>query len=290
MKHYLLTTAFTLLAVCSAYASSIEVRVKTLHRIASENAACLDGCLIKANHVLKTASSPERLGKFIVRSMIKNAISYHESLPSSVPMSWSPRLHRAGIRLEEYHRQLISGDPFNINGFIETIEWIRAYTNETARNFVRHASHVAKDSDMYNYYMVLAKEYDVKTNRLDKLLGNAKTYKNALNSGTGFILTAKKKWFGRLNARGISINRLAGLGLGALAVVAGEFFFAERISAASLDDFDVEVSPEEYDLFYSAVEMERDRLLPYLESSGNLEDQALALEIRSEIEAEGEQD
>ena len=60
------------------------------------------------------------------------------------------------------------------------------------------------------------------------------------------------------------------------------------MSAATLDDFDVEVSPEEYEVFYSAVEMERDRLLPYLENSDDLEDQDLALQIRSEIEAERE--
>ena len=65
-----------------------------------------------------------------------------------------------------------------------------------------------------------------------------------------------------------------------------EFFFAEPMSAATLDDFDVEVSPEEYEVFYAAVEMERDRLLPYLENSDDPEDRDLAFEIRRTIEEE----
>ena len=133
----------------------------------------------------------------------------------------------------------------------------------------------------------LTRKY-VRIYRLDKLLGSAKTYENALNSGTGFLLIAKRTWFGITfdSSKRITIRRLAGAAIFPIVAVLGEFFFAEPMSAATLDNFDVEVSPEEYDLFYAAVEMERDRLLPYLENSDDLEDRDLFLQIRSEIETE----
>ena len=71
----LLTTFVSWAVLSCAYGETLKLRVETLHRIASENVACLDGCRILGNHVIEVVGSPTRLGKFIAASMIDNAIT-----------------------------------------------------------------------------------------------------------------------------------------------------------------------------------------------------------------------
>ena len=289
MKHYLFTTAFALLAMFSAYGSDVRVslRVETLHRIATENAASLEGCRILGEkgcrilgeHVVEMVSSPEKLGKAIAHTMVSHlSILRKKTWPFSYRMSNRPALfsdsdkaafRSIGDSVREYRRQLRDTGHFDIDKFIGTVEELREHAVK---------KHVVAG---------LTPPYSVTSS--DILLKTANTYKNALNSGTGFILTIKEKASmfrtgSRETRRMISIGRLVGTVALPIVGVLAEFFFAEPLEAATLDDFDVEVSPEEYELFYAAVEMERDRLLPYLENSDNPEDRDLALEIRSEIE------
>ena len=135
----------------------------------------------------------------------------------------------------------------------------------------------------------MIKRLDRQKNHLSNLLNSLRVYKESLKTRSAFVLEAALiPRQARLDSHSaISIKKAAGkvFGLGFLAVVS-EFFFAEPISAATLGRFDVEVTAEEYDVFYAAVEMERDRLLSYLENSDDPEDRDLALEIGREIEAE----
>ena len=295
MQHYLLTTVFALFATCSAYASGKErVKVETLHRIASENAACLEGCRILGKHVIKTAGTPEKMGKFIARSLIHEAISLH-GYSSLMPLEVR-QFRRMRNFLSEYNRELSRSGHFDIDGFIGKVEELQDYTTKSAtelgnankKQFLEMLPPAPGHNSAHSLKFTgsLTVIYDRKVNRLAKLLENAKTYRNAISSGSGFILsinTRRKRYAGLDITRGISITRLAG---SIFFIILGEFFFSERVSAASLDDFDVEVSSEEYEVFYSAVEMERDRLLSNLENSDDPEDREVALEIRSEIEEE----
>ncbi len=292
MKGHLFTTAFALLATCSVYASARErMKVETLHRIASENAACLEGCRILGKNVIKTVGTPEKMGKFIARSLINEAISLHHYL--SILPAEVRQFKRMRNSLFEYNRELSRTNHFDIDGFIGKVEELQDYTSKAATELGNVSKEQVSEmlpsspghksaASLRVLNSSLTTMYDLKVDRLAKLLENAKTYKNAINSGSGFILNIniKRKRYSGLETRGIRITRLAG----PILFILGEFFFSERISAASLDDFDIEVSPQEYELFYAAVEMERDRLLPYLENSDNPESRDLALQIRSEIE------
>ena len=100
----------------------VRVRVETLHRAASENAACLNGCRILGRHVIGTASSPEKLGKFIARAMIQEAISLHKSVLDSIDAT---SFQRMGNSLDEYRRQFSRTGHFDIDRFIGTVEELR---------------------------------------------------------------------------------------------------------------------------------------------------------------------
>ena len=52
----------------------ISEKIMTLHRIASENVACLSGCRIAGEHIIDTAGHPDSLGRFIARAMLDDAI------------------------------------------------------------------------------------------------------------------------------------------------------------------------------------------------------------------------
>ena len=233
-----------------------------MHRIASENAVCLKGCRILGEHVIDMAGSPDKLGKFIARAMLQRATYIHQSL--YVPNIYSEErkfFQRIGNSLDQYHAQLHYNAHFDIDGFIGTVEELRDHhvnARARARSIIYTRPLTSSIPNLPNELI----DYNLATSRLDDLLENAKTYKKALTSGSGFLLTATRR-FGRFSSKGIAIRRLARAAVLPIVAVVAEFFFAEPMSAATLDDFDVEVSPEEYEVFYAAVEMERDRLLPY---------------------------
>ena len=236
----------------------LKIRVETLDRIASDNAACLDGCRILGKDVADSVGSPERLGKFIARAMIADANSYVRTafIPSRTLLS-------AQHSLNVMHRDLLSFGRFDIDRFVEIAQKLKDDSIASRKTIQQFGGH-NPFSGLGVIVTRLDESYNFRAERMERLFKNAKTYKKALNSKTGFVLKAFAKQGGKLDTCGIAIKKLLG---GLIAVGAGEFFVAERVSAASLDDFDVEVSPEEYDVFYSAVEMERDRLLAHLKNS-----------------------
>ena len=239
----------------------LKIRVETLHRIASDNAACLQGCRILGENVIESAGSPDRLGKFIARAMIADA---REHVRTS-PFLSSRRALSVKNSLSVMNRELLSEGHFDIDKFIGVVQKLRDNAIEF-RNMVQQIKNNIPFSFLDRVAVQLDESSGFRVIKMERTLKSAKTYKKALNARTGFILKAFSKENGKLDVCGISIKKLLGGALGgALAV---------------------QVSSEEYDIFHSAVEMERDRLLTSLQNSDYQEDRDFAREIYSEIEAE----
>ena len=190
-----------------------------------------------------------------------------------------------GSPLEEMNKELTNSGRFNAKRFEDVVTNLQSSLHNSA---ISHREMGIRAGVRNEAIMAIGGRYTnfrIEAHRLDGLLDNLREYTQVLGHRGEFFLNADLSRNGQLNTRRrIRIGNIFTRSLGFLLAIPMEFFFSERLSAATPDDFDVEVSPEEYNLFYTAVEMERDRLLPYLENSDNPEDRDLALEIRSEIE------
>ena len=289
--------------------NSILIRVTELDKVVSENAAilrkCNIDCSVPGRHVMKVVGQPEKLGKFIAHSMMGSLMSiYHEYLNNVEGPNPDARLSLASRRYDEglnrMNRVLNSSNYLNVEEFERIIYSFENYLYHTHRYLIDLLEEPLTRRELALIQSGIDTISRLKR-RMQQLMTNWMTYRNALRSGSSFSVVAKRAGiFGRK----IKLTKIGG---GLLAFITGEFFFSESADAASIDDFTTEVTPDEYDTFYGTVKMERDRLLDsliedssntmehdrFLDSpidSSDAEVQERALEMRAMIEEREEEE
>ena len=273
MKHFVATLLLMLLTRFS-HGQEFRIIVEDFDRVISENAADLNGCRIQctipADHIIKTVGSPKQLGRFIANSMLESTLELILRILKQPLEQRQVTVYRSLMEsLSTLTAELVSINRLHIKEFEETLKTLQRLLQERIDVLVNIKRTVANhDRQLTNK---LLEETERLADDLNKLERNWNAYTRAIRSGSKFSLNleSRREGFLKLKRGRPIIKRIFGIGL--LAVV-GEYFFAEPVSAASLDDFAVEVTRDEYDAFYGAVKMERDRLLRAIEEAeANLE-------------------